>query len=47
MTDRNSKENFMFGAKKEDIRKKWIDAMKMAQLVTLSFENTYSLHHYI
>jgi len=31
MTDRQTKDNFMFGAKKEDILKKWMDAMKMAK----------------
>jgi len=29
----------MFGAKKEDVRKKWIDAIKMAKLVTVYNEN--------
>jgi len=31
MTDRSTRETFHFGAKKEDMRKKWMDAMKMAQ----------------
>ena len=38
MTDKTTKEVFSFSAKKEDIRKKWIDAMKMAQLVTVYYE---------
>jgi len=39
MIDKNTRETFQFGAKKEDMRKKWMDAMKMAQLVTLYCEN--------
>jgi len=39
MIDRNTKETYQFAAKKEDIRKKWMDAMKMAQSVTLCCEN--------
>jgi len=37
VTERQTKENFNFGAggaKKEDLLRKWMEALKMAQLVT-------------
>jgi len=35
MADKNTGEIFQFGAKKEEFRKKWLDAMKMAKSVAL------------
>jgi len=29
----SQKQTFMFGAKKEDVRRKWLDAIRMAKLV--------------
>jgi len=39
ITDQQTKEVFMFGAKKEEMLKKWMDAVKMAKLVTSYCEN--------